>query len=193
MTRLICALVLFSVIVHRPVVLAQAPPATPQMEGSASDAFATAAGQASHGFLGMKTAFEAMMVHLGLTRTQETELLGGGWSSNWQGENASGFLAVHAELPALLNKTQNYFSIVFQPAKETAIPPVLLSHLLSKATETSISGGDLVDIKLPTELSRMGCGLIYTLQVRLTSGALVSNKVSSLCDVTKSALPAPQK
>jgi hypothetical protein len=78
---------------------------------------------------------------------------------------------------------------VFQPAAETPIPQALLSHLLSKATETHISGGDLIDIKLPLEQSRMGCGAIHTLRVRLTSGALVSNAVSSLCGVMKSAPP----
>jgi hypothetical protein len=182
MTRLICMLALSAVVVRGPGVVAQGPPAVPQMKRSASAVFEDAAVQASStGFFGTKAAFEAMMLNFGLTKINE---------ANWQGENGSGSVSVHAELPTWFGKPMNHFSVLFQPATETPIPQALLAHLLSKATETSVSGGDLIDIKLPVEPSRLSCDAIYTLRVRLTSGALVSNAVSSFCDV-KMWAPSP--
>lgn len=148
----------------------------------ASTTFAILAGQARFGFFGDKSVFENFVKKSNLSRTGGDELPGGWWSI-WEGENTSGHITAYAAYPDLMDKKRSHFWARFDTATETPMPQALLSHLLGKATESAVSSGDTLDLKLPAELILGKCTEIYTLRIRMTSGALLSNTVACYCPV----------
>lgn len=117
-----------------------------------------------------------------LTKNSGGELLGSWWAM-WEGENTSGHVTTYAAFPDMMDKKQNHFWVRFDPPSETPMPQALLSYLLGKARETAVSSGDTLELKLPFEPVLAGCTESYTLRIRMTTGALVSNTVEDFCPV----------
>ena len=153
-----------------------------KFSADASSTFAILADQARVGFFGVQSVFENFVKKSHLLKTDGDELLGGSWSI-WEGGNASGHITAYAAFPDPVDKKQNHFWVRFDVPAETPMPQALLSHLLAKAQETAVSSGDTLNLRLPSE-SIGRCTETYTLRIRITSGALVSNTVESSCPVT---------
>ena len=148
----------------------------------ASFTFSIFASHAHYGFLGGKSAFESLVRKDHLTRKDGGEHLGAWWSL-WEGNNATGRVTVYGAFPDLTDMTRDHFFVRFEPPAETPMPQALLSHLLEKAKETTVSGGDTLDLNLPSESFLGGCTERFTLRIRLTTGALVSNTVEDFCPI----------
>jgi hypothetical protein len=146
---------------------------------NASSTFEMFAGQARLGFFGDKSIFETLVKKASLSKKDGNELLGTWWSI-WEGENPTGHITAYAAFPDL-DKKRNHFWVRFDIPTEIPMAQALLSHLLGKARETAVSSGDTVDIRLPVESILGGCTETYTLRIRMTSGALVSNVAEYYC------------
>jgi hypothetical protein len=145
----------------------------------ASSTFALLASQAGVGFFGDKSAFESFVKKSHLSKKDGGEDFGVWWAI-WEGENTSGHVTTYAAFPDI-GKKQNHFWVRFDLPTETPMPQALLSHLLGKARETAVSSGDTLELKLPFESVLGGCTESYTLRIRMTTGALVSNTVEDFC------------
>jgi len=164
----------------------------------ASLTFETLAGQARLGFFGIRSVFEDTVKKSHLTKTKGDQISGtpkgafDQWWATWEGQNASGHVIAYAGVPNILDRKRNLFWVRFdfgydETGRErdagTPMPEALLSHLLGKARETAVSSGDTLTLKLPFESVLGGCTESYTLRIRMTTGALVSNTVEDDCPV----------
>lgn len=147
---------------------------------NAGPAFAAFAVQARAGYFGQKEICQNLVNQYHLSRKNGGESVDGWWGL-WQGGNTTGQIATYAGFPDVMNKAKNHFWVRFDVPTETPMPQALLSHLLGKARETAVTGGDMLEIRLPYEQVLGGCMESYTLTVRITTGALVSNAVEDYC------------
>lgn len=131
-------------------------------------------------------ATQQLLERYGLLRVNETPPQFG-WGGNWANRDALGYIEVHVGSPDLLSKEFDTMWVVFRPAVEESMPSAMLSHLLSTAEETKIDGADTVRIqfqfKRPVPLSK--CSSRTELTVRMTTGALVSHLLTTMCEAKR--------
>jgi hypothetical protein len=145
----------------------------------ASSTFGMLAGQARHSFFG-ELGFESFVKNSHLSKKNGGELSGGSWAT-WEAGNSSGHVTVYGAFEP--NKKQNHFWVRYDVPTEIPMPQAMLAHLLGRSREIAVFSGDTVELKLPAESVAGGCTESYTLRIRMTTGALVSNVVEDYCTV----------
>jgi hypothetical protein len=109
------------------------------------------------------------------------------WGGRWVGHNATGWVLLRIVSPDLSANNRNRAEVTFAPDIEQPIPQALLSHLLANAESTEISSGNTLDLKFAWEkpLPLATCTSQTKLRIRLATGGLVSNSMTTYCDVPK--------
>lgn len=106
-----------------------------------------------------------------------------GWAAAWARNNGTGSVSLEIWSPALESTTYDHAVVTYNPATEESIPEAVLSHLLAKAQRTKLTSGDTLDVEFPEEVFEPGnrCSFNTTLRIRLGTGALVANRLSTVC------------
>jgi hypothetical protein len=105
------------------------------------------------------------------------------WGGVWSAKDATGSVTLMVEAPDMFDPNIDHAWVMFRPAGEQPIPQAILSNLMSRAETTKPLGPDMLDIAFPweRETPKSKCSSQTTFTVRVTTGALLSNTVTTYC------------
>lgn len=111
---------------------------------------------------------------------------------HWRASDPTGTVSMGIWVPDLGDRSQDMGRVTFVPARPSPMPAPILTHLLSKAVRTTISGAETIELALARERTTQpfSCWSDRTLTIAMGTGAMLAHTITTVCEGPREDVPS---